>query len=199
MKELDLKWKRRSIANEPREDISTVVCKYRDYWRHNLVIPCVGNEMSQEKTNEEIAKSIGEFWWNSPTRGHILPLVKKVKEALDLKDARIKALESERAEAERLKKELEAGDDVKRFDYGHMSVNDLLSEHGKRGVKIDELCAKLQIKDDEIASLHSKLKTAVEIIQMLPCPKCEDGTGVDGHDGAGCFKKDALTQLKEGM
>jgi hypothetical protein len=39
-------------------------------------------QKEKERTPHEIAKEIGTFWWEAPTRGHIDSLVKKVEEAL---------------------------------------------------------------------------------------------------------------------
>src|SRR3990167_10664398 len=54
---------------------------------------------------------------------------------------------------------------------------------------------KLQLAEKS-AELKSKLSLAVKGVISIPCPKCENGDGIDYHEGAGCFKRELLTKLR---
>jgi len=49
------------------------------------------------------------------------------------------------------------------------------------------------------AALKERLEFARKLVgalQQSPCPKCENGDGIDGHEGAGCYKREALSEAK---
>src|SRR3990167_1696612 len=70
-------------------------------------------------------------------------------------------------DAEWGKKVEELRDDKKRFDYGNMSVNDMLFDRGKRGAEIDRLCRVCNSIREEILSLQSRLAIADKLAEAL--------------------------------
>lgn len=71
-------------------------------------------------------------------------------------------------------------------------LHDYMRQHEQYAQDISSLIT-------EVEKLREVLGVAKNTLLQTPCQKCQSGDGIDHHDGAGCYKQEALNKIDEVM
>jgi hypothetical protein len=133
---------------------------------------CECNCHNLQENNNDIARRIANVCADNLSPQKYDDLEFQINSVLKIKDSTIQSLQEE--------------------------VDRMSEQLAEREKAYKELIKEYSVESGLRHDLSDKLSLAVEGIKQLPCPKCENGDGIDGHEGAGCFKQELLTKLRGG-